>query len=259
MSELNHDAAPTWSLPSIRARAPGYGSRPHRLAASALLPCLLATSCVAIGPTVEVSPGLDKSQAAFAADRAYCGQATDEQLQPVANQLNGSATTADQVAVNNQRIQGDYNHAFGECMAARGNVVPAMAPSGSQPLPAVPDSNVQPADQGSTTSASSLPIRSGRWTQAASCADPAADDSANRRMFGPGQTSTAHDGCHITIAGVIGNHFSTRLACRDLGGEDNGPVVEISAVMTVISPSAITWESLNPEPETTTYRYCGAH
>jgi hypothetical protein len=111
----------------ILLRDPAGNSPPRPLTAIAVLSCILVASCVAIGPTVQVSPGPDKSQAAFDADRAFCGHFTDGQLQPVANALNGAALTADQVTANNRRIQADYNGTYGECMASRGDIVPAPA------------------------------------------------------------------------------------------------------------------------------------
>ena len=110
---------------------------PRGLAAIAVLPCALLASCVAIGPNVPVSPGPGKSQAAFDADRTFCGRFTDGQLQPVANKLNGAATTADQVAASNRRIQADYDATYGECVASRGNFVAAPL-QGSTVLAEVP-------------------------------------------------------------------------------------------------------------------------
>ena len=92
------------------------------LAASASL-----ASCTAIGPTLQVAPGLGKSPAEFADDRASCGRGTDEQLQPVATKLSIAATSSQQVAANNQWLQQAYNATFAKCMASRGNIVPTAA------------------------------------------------------------------------------------------------------------------------------------
>ena len=85
----------------------------------------LLASCTAIGPTVQVSPGLGKSPAGFADDQASCGRTTDEQLQPVATRLSVAATSSQQVAANNQWIQETYNATFANCMTSRGDIVPA--------------------------------------------------------------------------------------------------------------------------------------
>ena len=93
-------------------------------------PAILATlaclaSCTAIGPTVLVSPGPDKSQVEFAGDRTVCGRATDQQLQPIATKLSVSATSSQQMAANNRWIQDAYNASYARCMTSRGDVVPS--------------------------------------------------------------------------------------------------------------------------------------
>ncbi|MGI4799045.1 MAG: hypothetical protein ACRYG8_34410, partial [Janthinobacterium lividum] len=98
--------------PEIWSLVTAFGKRPTapRAASRAILVALASlASCTAIGPTVQVSPGPDKSQAEFADDRAVCGRATDQQLQPVATRLSVAATTSQQVAANNQWIQEAYN------------------------------------------------------------------------------------------------------------------------------------------------------
>lgn len=82
-------------------------------------------SCTAIGPTVQVAPGPGTSQVAFDADRAACGRATDQQLQPVANRMTTSAALSQQAA-NNQWLQQAYNTAYAKCMVARGDIVPTF-------------------------------------------------------------------------------------------------------------------------------------
>lgn len=107
---------------------------------AAMTLCVFLASCTAIGPTVEVSPGGSKSPAAFADDRASCGRTTDEQLQPIAAKLSFTATSSQQAAENNQRIQEAYNTTFGRCMALRGNIVPvAIAANAASTLPVEPD------------------------------------------------------------------------------------------------------------------------
>jgi hypothetical protein len=105
--------------------------------AAALALGLLA-SCILIGPSAPVSPGPGKSPAASDADCAACMRATDREPQPMANELNGAARRAAEVAADNARIQRMYDESYGGCMAGRGNVVPSPAPALSASAPAGP-------------------------------------------------------------------------------------------------------------------------
>ena len=97
-----------------------------------------------------------------------------------------------------------------------------------------------------------LPIRSGRWTDALSCGDPSARDAANARMFGPGEISTANDTCRITIGQVRGKAYTVHLTCTyTQGGSGTSDIV-----LTVASPTQVTWRGLDPVSETS-YRFCG--
>ena len=102
-------------------------------------------------PTVPVTPGAGKSQAAFYADRRLCMATTDHAVQPVADRMNAAAETADQVQPNNEQIQRRYNDSFGRCVAARGNALaaPAIAQAAGPPTapasPAVHDRSNSPA------------------------------------------------------------------------------------------------------------------
>ena len=89
-------------------------------------------ACVAIGPTIPVTPAPGRSQAAFNEDRRACMSLTDQQVQPVANRSSvavlagtgqGTSSPAD--------LQILYNNSFAQCMAARGNLV-------EQPVSAMP-------------------------------------------------------------------------------------------------------------------------
>ena len=60
-----------------------------------ILVALAVSSCTKeIGPTVPVTAGAGKSQAAFEVDRRGCMAMTDRALQPVANQMNAAALPA---------------------------------------------------------------------------------------------------------------------------------------------------------------------
>ena len=119
-------------------------------------PAILATlaflaSCTAIGPTVLVSPGPDKSQAEFAGDRTVCGRATDQQLQPVATRLSVSATSPQQAAANNRWIQEAYNASYARCMASRGDVVPPSLAANAAPRAVAPSLSAGLAEGSSTS------------------------------------------------------------------------------------------------------------
>jgi hypothetical protein len=86
------------------------------LAASALL---LSACATMVGPTVPVQPSPGKSPLAFRGDHAACMASATRQVQPVADRR------ADSMAA----IQGMFNAAYGDCMAAHGNVVLAAAPA----------------------------------------------------------------------------------------------------------------------------------
>ena len=58
---------------------------------------------------------------------------TDRLLQPVATAANLQASSTQDVAASNERIQISYDQSYGDCMSARGNVVSAAA------TPPVPD------------------------------------------------------------------------------------------------------------------------
>ena len=105
----------------------------------------------------------------------------------------------------------------------------------------------------SPAAARDLPIKSGRWTDAASCADPSARDAANARRFGPGDTSTGHDDCRIAIGEVRGNAYSAHLSCTYVQGGSG----EADIVLTVLSRTEIRWRGLDPAFQTT-YRFCGS-
>ena len=106
-----------------------------RLAALSAVPVLASSCTTSIGPTIVVTPGVGKSQAAFYADRRGCMATTDQALQPIADRMNAAAQTADQVQANNDQIQRLYNDSFGRCMSAQGNAVaaPAIAQAAGPP------------------------------------------------------------------------------------------------------------------------------
>ena len=98
-----------------------------------ILVALAVSSCTKeIGPTVPVTAGAGKSQAAFEVDRRGCMAMTDRALQPIANQMNAAAQSTDQLQANNEEIQRRYDASFDRCMAAQGNTVAVAAPTESQ-------------------------------------------------------------------------------------------------------------------------------
>ncbi len=135
---------------SVPQRPRDRAHRWHLVALSAM-PVLASSCTTTMGPTVFVTPGAGKSQAAFYADRRGCMATTDQALQPVANRMNAAAQTAEQVQANNDQIQRLYDDSFGRCMTARGNAVaaPAIAQAAGPPAapasPAVHDRSNSPA------------------------------------------------------------------------------------------------------------------
>ena len=105
-----------------------------------LLTLALLAGCVAIGPTVPVTPGVGRSQAAFADDRRACMALTDQQVQPVANRSSTAALAGRQGAMTTADLQRLYDTTYGQCMAARGNTV-AVAATG----PRFPSDSLQAA------------------------------------------------------------------------------------------------------------------
>ena len=102
----------------------------------AVLAAPMLSGCTTIGPTVPVMPGAGRSEAVFAEDHRDCMQQTDVALRPVAFRLNLQAVTVPQMQATNDYLQRDYNHAYGGCMAARGNLVGAPASLASNgPMP----------------------------------------------------------------------------------------------------------------------------
>lgn len=118
------------------------------VAAVVVVSTMMMSGCAVIGPTLPVVAGARKSEAAFDADRRDCMIQTDLTLQPVADQLNGQVSTAQQFGANNDAIQAAYNTSYGACMAARGNLVPAPAvlplPDYVQPAPRIALSGIPP-------------------------------------------------------------------------------------------------------------------
>ena len=105
-----------------------------------LLPALMLSGCTVIGPTVAVAPGAGKSEAAFEQDHRACMAQTDAALQPVADRLNGQASSPQQFAANNDTIQREYDRSYASCMDARGNILPgelasAQTPEATAPAP----------------------------------------------------------------------------------------------------------------------------
>ena len=97
-----------------------------------IMQCLVLASCTTIGPTISVSPAQGKAPDAFAEDRRACMASTDASLQLLATGMNLSATSTDDMAAGNARIQVMYDDRFGRCMSARGNAVLASAASPRQ-------------------------------------------------------------------------------------------------------------------------------
>ena len=98
-----------------------------------------------------------------------------------------------------------------------------------------------------------LPIKSGRWTDAPSCGDPSARDAANARTFEPGETITANDTCRIAIGQVRDKTYTAHLTCTyTQGGSGTSDIV-----LTVATPTQVTWRGLDP-PFETSYRFCGS-
>ena len=112
---------------------------PTRRTTILLMPALLA-ACVAIGPKVPVTPAAGRSQAAFDEDRRACMTATDQQVQPIANRAATTALAGRQGAMTTTDLQRLYDASYGQCMAARSNLV-AAAPSG----PRFPSESLQNA------------------------------------------------------------------------------------------------------------------
>ena len=123
-------------------------------AALLAMPCLLA-ACAVIGPTVPVTPAAGRSQAAFAEDRRACMAVTDQQVQPVANRSATASMAGRAGALSTTDLQRLYDATFGQCMAARGNLV-AVAPS----APRFPSDSLQNAtdlnDPASTSARTSV-------------------------------------------------------------------------------------------------------
>lgn len=108
----------------------------RRIAALFTIACLPA--CVAIGPSIPVTPGPGRTQAAFNEDHRACMLVTDQQVQPVANRSAAATLQGAQLAVSNPSdIQALYNATYGQCMSARGHLIAqpiAIAPA--RPTPA---------------------------------------------------------------------------------------------------------------------------
>ena len=119
-------------------------------AALIALPCLL-TACVVIGPTVPVTPAAGRSPAAFAEDRRACMAVTDKQVQPVANRSATASMAGRPGALSTADLQNIYDATFGQCMAARGNLV-AAAPSAPR-FPSDSLKNATDLDDPTSTSA----------------------------------------------------------------------------------------------------------
>ena len=96
--------------------------------------------CAVIGPTIPVAAGPGKSTFDWERDQRECRAETDAALQPQANAMNAAATSADEVATNNARIQHMYDADYGRCLTARDDIVPAPAvPQPSVPRPPTPE------------------------------------------------------------------------------------------------------------------------
>ena len=111
--------------------------------------------CAVIGPTITVTAGPGKSSIDWDRDQRECRAATDATLQPQANAMNRAATSTDQIAANNARIQQMYDAEYGGCLMARGDLVPALAvPQPPVPTPPAPEVAVLEGTRGNDATVS---------------------------------------------------------------------------------------------------------